>query len=123
MRRNRQTYKAASIVSSIFMILTLVWLTVSTPFVNAAQQQKQTSSASIPADEETPGSDDNNPFSNTTEEKAESGSGTLSEYLHNTHELVHPTGLAHKHNASHDANVYVAFHGEMLCPPPNFILS
>ena len=105
------------------MILTLVWLTISTPFVNASQQQMQQSSASVPADNQTTGSDDNNPFSNTTEEKAESGSGTLSEYLHNIHELVHPTGLAHKHNASHEANVYLAFHGEMLCPPPNFILS
>lgn len=75
-------------------------------------------------DEEAPSSDDNgNPFANTTEEKAESGSGTLSEYLHNIHELVHPVGLIHKHNGTHDADVYVAYHGELLCPPPNFILS
>ena len=123
MNKGQNTYKLKNIVSAVFMILTLVWLTVSTPFVNASQQQEQISSLTLPADEEVPGSEDNNPFSNTTEEKTESGSSNLSEYLHNIHELTHPAGLLHQHDCTHHASVYVAFHGELLCPPPNFILS
>jgi hypothetical protein len=123
MKHNKGKYKAESIVAAIFMIASLLWLTISTPFVYAAQQQQKAYSQPMPADEEIPGAEENNPFSNTTEEKAESGSGSLSEYLHHIHELIHPAGSLHKHNCSHDFSVYVAFHGELLCPPPNFILS
>src|SRR5687768_9472899 len=68
-------------LSGILMILALLWLTVSTPFVFARQLQELPSdqTASIPLEEE----DCPNPFSNTTEEKTESGVSTLSEeYLH-----------------------------------------
>ena len=125
MNHRKAIFKLENKVAATFMVIALLWLTVSIPFVNAAQQQQKAYASNILADEETPCDDSNttNPFGNTTEEKAESGSGTLSEYLHNIHELVHPAGLSHQHNASHDADVYVAFHGEMLCPPPNFILS
>ncbi len=110
-------------VTAIFMVLALLWLTVSIPFVNAAQQQQKVYSLVTPFDEEIPGSEESNPPGNTTEEKAEAGSNSLSEYLHHIHELIHPAGTLHRHNCSHDFDVYVAFHGEMLCPPPNFILS
>lgn len=104
------------------MVLTLLWLTISTPFVYAAAQQQHQVCASIGTDEESP-SDDTNPFGNTTEEKVESGSNNISEYLHHMHELVHPAGQLNKQKRSHDVDVYVAFHGELLTPPPNFILS
>ena len=123
MKRNKETFNLANKVTAIFMVIALLWLTVSIPFVTAAQQQQQAYSDVIPSDEEIPVSEESNPFSNTTEEKAESGSNSLSEYLHHIHELIHPAGFLHRHNCSHDFDVYVAFHGEMLCPPPNFILS
>jgi hypothetical protein len=122
MKHRKRIYKIESIVAAVFMIVALLWLTISTPFVYAAEQQQKAISLSIPLEEEVPGSEDSNPFSNTTEEKAESGSG-LSEYLHHIHELIHPAASLHKHNCSHDFDVYVAYHGELLCPPPNFILS
>ena len=123
MKRNKDIYAPEIKVTAIFMVLALLWLTVSLPFVNAAQQAQKTCSSVIPFEEELPGSEDSNPFGNTTEEKAESGSNGLSEYLHHNNELIHPAGYSHRHNSSHDFDVYVAFHGEMLCPPPNFILS
>lgn len=123
MNRKRQIFTAGQKITAVFMAIALLWLTVSTPFVNAAQKQLQSYSNNMASDEESPSSDNNNPFGNTTEEKAESGSSTISEYLHHAQELVHPTGSLHKHNSSHDVDVYVAFHGELLCPPPNFILS
>jgi hypothetical protein len=126
MNRTKNIFKLENKAAAIFMVIALLWLTVSMPFVNAVQQQQQAYANSLATDEEAPCPDDTtttNPFGNSTEEKAESGSGTLSEYLHHMHELIHPAGLSHQHNGSHDADVYVAFHGEMLCPPPNFILS
>ena len=109
-------------LEAVFMIVSLLWLTVSLPFANAEQQQFKAYSQAT-TDEESPGSDENNPFGNNTEEKAESGSTSISEYLHHIHEFDHPAGELHKHDCSHSYDVYVAFHGELLCPPPNFILS
>jgi type VI protein secretion system component VasK len=123
MKRNKRTYGTKTIVAAVFMIVSLLWLTVSIPFVNAAQQQLKAYSLSTTTDEESSNSDENNPFSNANEEKAESGSTSLSEYLHHIHQLDHPAGQMHKHECSHRFDVYVAFHGELLCPPPNFILS
>ena len=123
MKRNKEIYGPGIKITAICMVLALLWLTVSLPFVNAAQQAQKDYSSVIPFEEELPGAEESNPFGNTTEEKAESGTNGLSEYLHHIHELTHPAGSLHKHNCSHDFSVYVAFHGEMLCPPPNFILS
>jgi hypothetical protein len=122
MKGNKQIFLPEHKVTAIFMVFTLVWLTISTPFVFAAAQQQQTCASNTAADEESP-ADEINPFGNTTEEKAESGSNSISEYHHDMHELVHPAGTLPKHNGCHDADVYVAFHGELLTPPPNFILS
>ena len=123
MKRNKQIFLLEHKATAIFMVFTLLWLTISTPFIYAAaQQQQQTCASNTLADEESP-TDETNPFGNTTEEKAESGSNSISEYLHHMHELVHPAGTLHKHKSSHDVDVYVAFHGELLTPPPNFILS
>jgi hypothetical protein len=108
-------------MAALLMITTLLWLTISTPFVNAFQQQQETcANAHIPDDA---ADDAGSPFGNNTEEKTESGSLNFSEYLHHIHELIHLSGSLHKHNCSHNFSVYVAFHGELLCPPPNFILS
>jgi hypothetical protein len=122
MNHNRETYKAKSIVAAIFMSLTLLWLTVSIPFVNAAQQHQE---AQAKTSHNHPDAEDSscNPFGNTAEEKAESGSSSVSEYLHHINELTDLSGSLHKHNCSHSFSVYVAFHGELLCPPPNFIRS
>lgn len=110
--------------SGIFMMLMLVWLTVSTPFVTSfqiqiAEQEKETqkNTAAACTDKDAP---DCNPFANTTEEKTESGSLTFSEeYLHDHHhEIIHTLDDLLKHdNCGHSA-LYIAFHGELLTPPP-----
>ena len=121
MKPNKRTYNLKNKLAAIFMIMTLAWLTVSIPFVYKAQQQanyaKANAQTNLPDEEDS----SNNPFANTTEEKA--GSNSLSEYLHHTEELTEPEILLHKHDAAHDISVYVAFHGELLTPPPEFILS
>lgn len=125
MTKIKRIYTLTNKVAAIFMVFTLLWLTASMPFVYAAQQQKQSPVKSSQAANDLPDSEDSscNPFGNTTEEKAESGPGSLSEYLHQTEDINPLPVVIPTHNCHHHFAIYVAFHGELLCPPPNFILS
>ena len=72
------------VISGVFMIIALSWLTVSTPFVFAAQQCQQKE-----IQKQAGNCEDKNPFSTTTEEKNESSISTLSEYLHDLNSVNH----------------------------------
>ena len=64
--------------------------------------------------------EESNPLANSTEEKAPS-STVSEEWLHHTdeHNYIFSYKLNHDHRHSYD--VYVAYHGEVQCPPPNFL--
>ena len=104
------------IVAATVMFFALAWLTVSLPYVYSFQKElaKQESKAS-PVDNE-----ESNPLSNSTEEKAPS-STVSEEWLHHSdeHNYIFSYKLNHDHYHSYD--VYVAYHGEVQCPPPNFL--
>jgi hypothetical protein len=107
--------------SAIFMILALLWLTVSAPFV--FENQKNIASASGLSSAQSPfaGSEEENggQSGNTTEEKTPKSLNNFSEeYLHdNIKDHIFSIGLQyHKHQ---DADIYIAYHGEPLVPPPN----
>jgi hypothetical protein len=124
MEREASSYSFSQVSAGVMMILTLLWLMLSTPFVYQAQKELAKYKASTLSMENTAGDNEEcNPFGNTTEEKTESNFNTLSEYLHHIDELFHLAGTSHTHNCCHSFSEYVAFHGELLCPPPNFILS
>ena len=114
--------KTSAIVSCIFMMLTLAWLTVSLPFVNGAQQNsKQSSSSGITTPIDAEDDDSNNPFANTTEEKTSSNFNSISEeYLHDVHHsfelYVTVPSLEYK---VENVSTYIAFHGELISPPPD----
>jgi hypothetical protein len=106
----------------MFMILALLWLTVSTPFVYASQQEQakleKVSHTKAPPncnEEESP-----NPFGNSTEEKASGSSSLSEEYLHQHH---HPeeysSSISSQYDKCENADTYIAFHGEVQVPPPN----
>ncbi len=97
------------------MMLALTWLTISTPFVYASQQQVAAQKAKAGASTEK----NSNPFTNTTEEKTESGNPTLSEYLHDVHVHLHYVAPPEQHNKCHSADLYHAFHPELISPPPD----
>lgn len=101
------------VVSSLIMMAALAWLTVSLPYVYAHQQAGVQKECSACAE------DDGNPLTNSTEEKTESGAATPSEYLHDTHQHEHPAGLVVTSYKWHPADLYVAFHPEFICPPPD----
>ena len=112
--RLNSTYRIKQILSSIIMVMSLAWLTVSTPFVYECKQQIaiETKGNAGALDE------DSNPFSNTTEEKTESGGNTLSEYLHDTHAHVQFSTTLEKYSKCHPSDLYYAFHPELISPPP-----
>lgn len=115
----KRIYHISRLVSALFMILALLWLTVSAPFVLASQQHLskniQTENSSFPETEE----DSTNPFGNNTEEKVPSSTSLSEEYLH--HQQYHEsffTELLSSFGIRNDGT-YIAYHGELLVPPPN----
>lgn len=108
------------------MLLTLLWLTISTPFVYASQLQAEKEHTFLSQSSPDDNGDDEQACtplgSNTTEEKTCNGINSLSEeYLHLDSELFHLAELSLNHTRHHTADEYEAFHGELLCPPPNAI--
>lgn len=118
--KNILSYTRKDKLSSLFMILALLWLTVSIPFVYTAQQQMEYKAA-IEKNANSCDDESSNPLANTTEEKApSSGINTLTEeYLHHTDDLFHALEILLSHRPCHTVAEYLAFHGELLCPPPN----
>lgn len=120
MKRAKKIYNLVHLFSAVGMILALLWLTVSTPVVYAAQQELEKynqleKTDSFPETEE----DSTNPFGNNTEEKAPSGTNLSEEYLHDHHVQFHFfAGIVTPYGFAKD-DTYHAFHGELLVPPPN----
>ena len=102
-----------SVISSLFMIMALLWLTVSAPFVFASQQAQQ---KEFP--QQTGSCEDKNPFSTTTEEKNESSVNSLSEYLHDLNSTNHHFVVLTRIYKCHTSDLYYAFHPELISPPP-----
>lgn len=111
---NKRIYTRAHSISAVLMLIALLWLTVSTPFVYENQQIKKELAKQLPQVED----EDYNPFSNTTEEKSENSVNTLSEYLHDLHIAEHPSTIIVKFYKCHPSDLYFAFHPELLSPPP-----
>ncbi|HWI89696.1 MAG TPA: hypothetical protein VNT20_00420 [Flavisolibacter sp.] len=113
MKQSQSTYSGRQIFSGLFMIVTLLWLTVSTPFVFKAQQEQKKE-----AQGQSKQSDNTNPFSNTTEEKNESSVNTLSEYLHEPPTLENNFIVLTTLYKLYSSKIYLAHHPELLSPPP-----
>lgn len=111
-------YNTRHILSSVVMIVTLVWLTVSLPLVTKYQQAAIAVKTSSNADDSEK-KDNSNPFASTTEEKNPGSNNTIAEeFLHESgfHSELLP--LPVKYNKCTHAAEYVAYHGELLSPPP-----
>lgn len=113
-------YSFYSKVSSILMIVALLWLTVSTPFVFKSQQQAEQYEKLIGKNQSVPLDDnDQNPYGNTTEEKAPASSSIQEEFLHENHTSEYFLLLASQYPELENSGIYIAFHGELHVPPPN----
>lgn len=121
MKRSRKIYSHFQLCSAVLMILALCWLTVSTPFVYAAQQQLVKLQKMEKAGSQLPGSEEesSNPYGNTTEEKAPNSTSLSEEYIHHNHKIYFFSSIATQYHKGENAAIYIAFHGELLVPPPN----
>ncbi len=121
MKRKKKSVTVFKLGSAVFMVITLLWLTVSTPFVVAAQQlfyqQDELANAQNPNSNE---EESSNPLGSNAEGKASVNSTSFSEeYLHEHHVIHHFPPTALQHYQSVNAGTYTAYHGELLVPPPN----
>ena len=122
MERNKKTYPISQILSAIFLMGALLWLTVSLPFVYESKQNLSSHNA-INDQAHHPGCDEEaaNAFGNTTEEKAPSTSlnPLAEEYLHDSHTDEYFLSIASQNHKCENFGIYNAFHGEVHVPPPN----
>lgn len=119
MKKNRPYHDFFRKASAISMIAALVWLTVSTPFVFRYQQELKKTALAQKNQSPSSCTEENNPFANTTEEKTSSVSTVSEEYLHHPdeHKLYGNTIMNLFSNRS--VALYIAFHGELISPPPD----
>lgn len=115
MAKRKALFTATEVVSSMVMLVLLTWLTVCLPFVS--QSQKMAKSQTEQSSKESR-SDDSNPLNNTNEEKSESGTSLLSEYLHEVSEMEHHFITLTTFFKGHPADIYIAYHPDLVIPPP-----
>ena len=110
---------------SVVMILALLWLTVSLPYVTDARAliAEQTSTAIPAVEQPVENTEEANSLANSVEEKVPSNSSVLEEYLHHHNEELTPDNPRLSHIDKHSSDLYAAFHGELLSPPPESFLA
>ena len=100
------------------MVITLLWLTISTPFIYMVQENQLTFSIENPSDSEE-NETSNQLIPNPSEEKTEKNSNNISEYL-NHHDLSDSYSSSRvKYGLALSTQLYLSFYGELLTPPPN----
>lgn len=119
MKRKQSIYTFFHHSVAVFLIAVLGWLTVSTPYIISTQQKASAAGKVInwcSSDCDDEGSDSSG---NNIDEKAPSGPNLSEEFLHEHHSLHSFSAITDYNYAQHNADVYVAFHGELHAPPPN----
>lgn len=124
MNKRKKTYTIFQKGTSVFLMLTLLWLTVSTPFVFRAQQelakqQKVLSAADDPAKSDCEDCNEEDSGNNNIEEKVPGSINLAEEFLHDHHITHHFFSVVSLYHKLENAGSYTAFHGELLVPPPN----
>jgi hypothetical protein len=112
MTRRNNISSPAEMISCIIMVLALLWLTISLPYVYEAQQITKEVVSDQGAD------NTGNLGNNSTEEKTESGSNSLSEYLHDHNLLTYNSYDLCKGYKAHAHGLYSAYQPELILPPP-----
>lgn len=116
--KRKTEYSLCNKIAAVCLVVMLLWLTVSLPFVYRSQQAAHTALSSAAAPFAGTEEDSSNPLSGT-EEKAPSTTNLAEEFLHEHAKLdgLH-TDFSIVHYCQND-RTYTAFHGELLVPPPN----
>ena len=117
--KNKKTYSLFHHCSALGLIIALLWLTVSAPFVfntkqdPAKQQTTGQTSPSSGCEEES-----SNPLG-SSEEKSSVANNLSEEYLHNQERTATSISGILAYHPPADDGTYIAYHGELLVPPPD----
>ena len=115
MQGGKPLYTRLHKLSSLLMVITLAWLTICLPYVSESQQDAE---IQIEASTDDGGDDGNNPLSNTNEEKTESGTSLLAEYLQENELAEHNFITLSSFYKCHPSDLYLAYHPDLIIPPP-----
>lgn len=125
MGKRKKTYTFFQKTTAVFLMFTLLWLTVSAPFVVKAQQQLAKQQKSLSVDNTAKAADcedcngDEEGSNNNIEEKVPGSTNLSEEFLHDHHITHHFFTVVSLYHKLEKADSYIAFHGELLVPPPN----
>jgi len=121
MKRISKTYTLFQAASATFMILALVWLTISLPYVYESQQKMMEEAKSIVSDSSLPDSNEEEAASPLGTEEKNPGSNTSisEEYLHDLHVDEYFFSSSSQFYKCENSSVYIAYHGELDVPPPD----
>ena len=102
------------------MMLALLWLTVSTPFTYASHQNLVKQGKIVKLSPEAGNEDDaTNPFGNNTEKGPSDSSPFSEEYIHPANKIDYFFAQEAQFYSCENTEIYTAFHGEIIVPPPN----
>ena len=119
MQRPYNPYNFFEKAAAVFLIVTLMWLTVSTPFIMSMQQNAGTDDISVSWPCSDADEDNADGSGNNAEEKAASGSNLSEEFLHEHDFANNYFTISTLNHRQENTDVYIAFHGELHAPPPN----
>jgi hypothetical protein len=115
MTKRKTLYTFKDVLASMLMLALLTWLTVCLPFVNQSQKAAKVKTEQSSKEDK---SNNGNPLSNTNEERSESGTSLLQEYLHEVSHLEHHFITLTTFFKGHPSDIYIAYHPELVIPPP-----
>ncbi|MFT3949094.1 MAG: hypothetical protein QM763_19170 [Agriterribacter sp.] len=100
-------------------MITLLWLTISTPFIIDAQKRLKAADVAMTSPDIDPSIEESaNPFSGLNEEKSGGNANTLSEYLHEHFNMPVLSQPELVHESHFGYLIYIDHYGELLSPPP-----
>jgi hypothetical protein len=117
--KTKQTYTRFQMACAVLMSLALLWLTMSAPFVYSHQLKVVKENRLLKLTNPAAGNDEEaaNALGSNEEKVPDTGSFS-EEYLHD-HESDPFNAYISLYGRYLKADTYLAFHGEILVPPPN----
>jgi hypothetical protein len=114
----RSLYSIGERASCVLMVLSLLWLTVSLPFVNNFRLSLSTVLDTRAMDDRPFNACEENSTNNTSEEKNTNVNSASEEYLHSHHSSLHPPQLQMSAKYHTKVNLHDNFVSDLLSPPP-----
>jgi hypothetical protein len=120
MRKKKNIQRFLQKITAVFMIATLFWLTVSAPVVYRAQQRQAEKESAKSCSALGGNEEESAKPAGANEGKGNSTNSLSEEYLHELHLEDYFFSAKAGYHKPENASDYVAYHGELLVPPPNF---